>query len=205
MKMKKAMCLFTVCIVLCFSSMAQTNTVSFNYLNLGKVDKNGWNSGVGIQVKIHLKNNWYLLPDAGYLFEKISTPYYKDDGNFRQESHQYLFGNVNVGYSFSLSNNLKLVPYIGVGYYQDFRKNLYVSSGSGGGYQDPSGGYPQGYAPVNIVDKFSDSMIMFNLGFLAEYNITENVFLTAGCKYMLDIYNKSNYIPYLNIGVGYRF
>ena len=60
--MKKVMCLFAVCIVFCFSSMAQKNTMSFNYLNLGKADKNGWNSGVGVQVKIHLKNNWYLLP-----------------------------------------------------------------------------------------------------------------------------------------------
>ena len=204
MKMKKVMCLFTVCTVLCFSSMAQKNTISLNYLNLGKVEKNGWNSGVGVQVKIHLKNNWYLLPDAGYLFEKTGTPYYKDYDNFQKESHQYLFGNVNIGYSFSLSNNLKLVPYIGAGYYHDFRKNIYVSSGSGGGYQ-PSGGYPQGSAPVNILDKYSESMIMFNLGFLTEYNITENIFLTAGCKYMLDTYSKSNYIPYLNIGVGYRF
>jgi len=205
MKMKKVLCLFIVFIVLCYSSMAQKNTVSFNYLNLGQVDKNGWNSGVGVQVKIHLKNNWYLLPDIGYFFEKISTPFYADANNFQQESHQYLFGNVNVGYSFSLSNNLKLVPYIGAGYYQDFWKSLYVLSGAGGGYHDPSGGYPQGYAPVNVLYKFSDRMIMLNLGFLAEYNITKNIFLTAGCKYMFDTSNKSNYIPYLNIGVGYRF
>ena len=203
--MKKAVFLFTVCIVLCFSSMAQKNTVLFNYLNLGKIDKRGWNSGVGVQVKIHLKNNWYLLPDAGYFFEKISTPFYKDDDNFQRESHQYLFGNVNVGYSFSLSKNLKLVPNIGTGYYQDFKKILTVSSGTGGGYQNPSGGYPQGYGPINVLDKYSYGMIMFNFGFLAEYNITKNIFLTAGYKYMLDTYDKSNYIPYLNIGVGYRF
>jgi len=201
--MKKAMCLFVVCIALCFSSMAQENTVSFNYLNLGKVDNIGWNSGIGAQVKIHLKNNWYLLPDAGFLFEKVNTPYYKNNENFTQESHQYLFGNVNVGYSFSLNNNLKLVPYTGAGFYVDLRKYHYVSSGIEGGGQ--SQGLPPIYGPFNIFEKYSFEMIMFNLGFLAEYNITENVFLSAGCKYMLDVYDKTNYMPYLNIGVGYRF
>jgi hypothetical protein len=185
--------------------MAQENTMSLNYLNLGKADNIGWNSGVGVQVKIHLKNNWYLLPDAGYLFEKISTPYYRNDANFNRESHQYLFGNANIGYSFFLSNNLRFVLYAGAGYYHDFRKNLYVLSGSGGGYQDPSAGFPQGSGPVNILDEYSTGMIMCNLGFLAEYHLSENIFLVAGCKYMLDIYDKTNYVPYLNLGIGYRF
>lgn len=203
--MKKTVFLFAVCTSLWFSSMAQQHAVAVNYLNLGKLDDRGWNSGVGVQAKFHLKNSWYLIPDVGYFFEKTNLPYHKDDNNFQKDSHQYLFGNVNVGYSFSLSNRLKLVPYIGTGFYQDFIKHLHVSSGSDNGYRDPSSGTNPGYPPHNILDEYSDSMIMLNLGFLAEYNITKNMFLTAGSKYMLDSYSQSSYIPYLNFGMGCRF
>jgi len=172
-------------------SYAQDNSLSINYLNIGNGNKTHWNSGLGVQGKIQLKNRFYLLPDMGYIFEHTETTYMTDQKSFRKEADSYLFANINLTYSFNLGNSFTILPYIGAGYYHNYTK-MYAAIKSHEFYGD-------------VIEKYSTGLLMANMGLLTEVYLTRNIFLTAGCKYMLDTYNSDSYIPYFNIGLGYRF
>ena len=178
-----------------FISVAQSS-LSLNYLNIGSGDYSNWNSGIGLQGKIQLKNQLYLLPDIGYFFESVETEYRSQNEHWRR-ADSYLFANINLAYSLLRpEKKFNLIPYIGAGYYHDFEKRHRFSKGTGQ--------YPNG-APYNWFDEFSTAKIMVNAGVLAELFVTNNVFFTVGCKYMVDIYDGNSHIPYLNAGIGYRF
>ena len=109
--MSKKITLSLFLVLFFFSVAAQDSSISLNYLNLGKGKGGDWNSGVGVQMKIHLKNNFYLLPDVGYFFEQERTLYQKGS-NYSKEFHQYLFVNANIGYKIDLGSSFSLVPYL---------------------------------------------------------------------------------------------
>lgn len=192
--------LLIVCFPFCLF-YAQENSLSLNYLNIGTGDVANWNSGIGAQAKIQLKNKLFLLPDAGYIFENVKT-LQKSSSGYSKKSNSYLFANVNLAYSLIPKGFLNIIPYIGAGYYHDFVKTRMYSKGSGS-----SGiGLPPGIgAPYDVIDKYTDPKIMANIGVLIEKNITDRVFITIGCKYMIDTYSGDSYAPYCNAGIGYSF
>jgi hypothetical protein len=195
--MKKIYLSLLIVSVAIFLSEAQEKSLSLNYINIGKGDRGNWNSGVGLQGKIPLKNRLLLLPDVGYVFENTKTTHYSKT-NFSQISDSYLFANINLAYSLNPKGYFNIIPYIGAGYYLDFFKTRGYSEG----YQsnDPSHG-----APFNITEKYSTAKIMANAGILAEVYFSDNVFFTVGCKYMTDIHNWDSYVPYFNAGIGFSF
>ena len=183
-----------------YLSMAQEKSISLNYVNIGKGDCGNWNSGVGIQGKIPLKKRLLLMPDAGYIFENVET-IYQTANAFNKKSDSYLFANINLAYSINPSGYFNLIPYIGVGYYHDFQKKRVMSKGFQAG-----GGLPVGTgAPYDVTEEYSTALITANAGLLVEVFITDNIFFTIGCKYMIDTYNGKSYAPYFNAGVGYCF
>ena len=202
--MKKMNKLFLISLTVCFPfclTFTQEKAISFNYLNIGKGDGGNWNSGVGVQAKLQLKNRLFLLPDAGYIFENVKT-LQKSNSGYSKKSNSYLFANVNLAYSLIPKGFLNIIPYIGAGYYHDFVKTRMYSKGSG---SSGIGLHPGICAPYDVIDKYTDPKIMANIGVLIEKNITENVFLTIGCKYMIDTYSGDSYAPYFNAGIGYCF
>ena len=82
-------------LVLFFFSVIAQNSISLNYLNLGKGKGGDWESGVGVQTKIRLKNNLYLLPDIGYLFVQEKILSFLDKDNYSKGYRQHLFVNAN--------------------------------------------------------------------------------------------------------------
>lgn len=137
-----------------------------------------------------IKESFYLLPDVGYIFEHTETMYMTDQKSFRKEADSYLFANINLTYLFNLGNSFTILPYIGAGYYHNYTKMQSAL---------------RSYMHYDVIEKYSKGLLMANMGLLTEVYLTRNIFLTAGCKYMLDTYNSDSYIPYFNIGVGYRF
>ena len=194
--MKKAVLFFLVVGLISFVSEAREKSVSLNYSNIG-TSTGYWNSGVGLQGKFQLKNRLFLLPDAGYLFGRTKTDHHTDY-TFSKESNDYLFTNINLGFSLNPGGYFVLMPYIGVGYYHDFVKRTVkgaISSPSGGG----------GHSPYYWAEKYSTGILTANVGILAEVYISDNIFFTFGCKYMIDTHNRNGYVPYFNAGVGYSF
>jgi hypothetical protein len=195
-----------------FTSYAQKLSFSINYLYLDERD----NVGVGIQSKIRLKNNFYLLPDAGYFFRD----HYSANTENSQKEYliQHYVVNLNFAYKFQLTSNLSLLPFAGVGYFQKYSQKHIQTGGTAGTWIGNStyGGYP----PMNYVDKDHYETITGNLGLSLDCNVSEHLFLQLGLKYMLDFYSlegdyfdkkdepvyfSSDYFPYLNLGIGYSF
>ena len=186
-----------------FLSNAQEKSLSLNYVNIGKGDCGNWNSGVGLQGKMPLKNRLLLLPDVGYVFENVKTEYSSktpSKKSFSQKSDSYLFANINLAYSLNPKGYFNVIPYIGAGYYHDFSKiRLYTEEFAGSVSSDNT------LKPFDKTEKDAIAKIMANVGVLAEVYFTDNAFFTIGCKYMIDTYNGDSYIPYFNAGIGFSF
>ena len=197
--MKKAVLLFVVVGLISLVSEAREKSVSLNYSNIG-TSTGYWNSGVGLQGKFQLKNRLFLLPDAGYLFGRTKTEQHSSN-NYGQVSDSYLFTNINLGFSLNPGGYFVLMPYLGAGYYHDFTERRGVSGGS-----QPGGGLPPGHgAPFDFTENYSTGILTANIGILAEAYISDNVFFTFGCKYMIDTHNGNGYAPYFNAGIGFSF
>ena len=188
---KKLALLLTAFLTIVITAKAQENSVSVNYLNFGKGKGGDWDSGFGLQGKIQMKNNWYLIPDIGFSFTPREHNYYPGGNNipptdvYKQRHH--FFGNINVAHFFQLGERFRIAPDIGWGFYYR-REEMSIDV----------------YAiPVN--EDIDYYLFMANIGCLVEFNISKHIFLTAGGKYMIDIYDGTDYIPYLNAGIGYKF
>ena len=207
--MKKIICvlIFFLC---CTFVMDAQSSLSINYMYIGNKGKYGVgvsndlvHHGMGFQSKIHLKNRFYLMPDAGYFFrdyEKKSTSatYYQENAG------RYYVANVNLAYSIPYGEFFSILPIAGVGYFHEHALMHFVG---GGAYYPPNSGFPSHIgAPYDVIDKDNTGSIVCNIGFNIEWSLTKNIFVTAGLKYMFDIYDmKYNAFPYINTGIGYSF
>ena len=196
--------------------MYAQSSVSLNYLYIGNKEKYApaisndlVHNGIGIQGKIHLKNQFYLMPDIGYFFpdyeEKIylgTTPPNTD--SWRENKVRYYVANVNLAYNIPLTKNFSILPFAGVGYFQEY---AWMRYGTGNPTDTPTTQEPGGIVMPNAVtEKNNSSSIVCNIGFNMEFYLYKNIFITAGLKYQNDIYNtKYNAFPYINAGIGYSF
>lgn len=190
---------------------------SLNYLYLGSkgkmtsdagpvtdidISKGLVNNGIGIQGKIRLKNRLYIMPDQGYFFEdyekivKSSRP-----PEFYQEHKVWYYtANVNLAYDILPKESSSIFLLAGFGYLHEFAwKHIY--------FEGAQGIYPvTPLYPIEFTEKMNQGSIVCNLGFNWELYLSKNIFVNAGMKYMIDIYNpKYNGFPHINIGVGYAF
>jgi len=191
------------------SAFSAKPSLSLNYLFIGNkekygagVPKNITHHGIGIQSKIHLKNHFILMPDIGYFFSDYGKTG-SSATNYSEYKTQYFTANVNLAFVVPFTKSFSILPFVGVGYFQEYNQMHLVGSG-GGGYQDPSGGHQGGY--YNIIVNDNPGSLVCNLGLNLELQLLKNIFLTAGLKYMLDPYDtKYNSFPHINVGVGYSF
>jgi hypothetical protein len=190
---------FLLSIVLCFSVLsavqAQKYSFSANYLYLGSEE----NHGIGLQSKIHLKNQLYLVPEAGFYFDIYEKKSYSSI-SYTEQLNRFYIVNVNLAYRFQIADNFSFFPSIGVGFFDKYNQKHIDSE-----WTNPSSGPPY-YAPVDIVLRDNYVSITGNLNLSFEYNITKSVFATAGVKYLYDVYTDSkDYFPLVNAGIGYNF
>jgi len=193
MNKKLALLLTAFITVVVIATKAQENSVSVNYLNFGKGKGGDWDSGFGLQGKIQMKNNWYLIPDIGFSFTPrehnryhLHYPTHGIYDVYKQRHH--FFGNINVAHFFQLRKRFWIAPLVGLGFYyrcEEMTLDGFVND------------------PIN--DNAGYYLLATNIGCLVEFNISKHIFLTAGGKYMIDIYDGTDYIPYLNAGIGYKF
>jgi hypothetical protein len=202
--MKKVIPIILVCVLSFPMVQAQKLSLSANYLYLGGEG----NHGIGIQSKIHLKNHFYFMPDAGFYFDKykIRTVTHAGSGGYSTYEHitQFYFINANMAYRVPLIEKIALFPSAGVGFYGKYDQGHSYSSG-GGGYYTGSGGYI-GYPPVDIVYRDDSNGLLCNLGLSLEYAISKRLFATTGIKYQYAIAEDGkHYFPVINVGIGYNF
>jgi hypothetical protein len=185
------------------------SSLSVNYLyNDGKekyalpASKKLVKHGIGVQGKIYLKNQFYLMPDIAYFFSDYENKIYHGTAlsptNFRETELRYYTANINLAYTAFTTENFRILPFIGAGF---FLEDLYQLLHHAVDPQNPGAG-----GVTMIVDKQIATSITCNLGFAIELHLKSNIFITAGTKYIIDIYDtKYNCFPYVNIGIGYSF
>ena len=210
--MKRLFYIITICSFVVFDLNAEGISLSLNYFYIGAKEKYALhipkridNHGVGIQGNFHLKNNFYLLADAGYYFDShYKKDSSKDDYVAYVDSYLRCYA-VNTGLAYRLNYaNFYVLPYIGIGCFDEYSQQRFKSNG---------GSRPQPYPPIwglvgpyDVIDKHHSTTITINIGLTLEYAITDKIFVTGGIKYMIDIYDfKYNAFPCLNAGLGYRF
>jgi len=203
--MKKKFCIIGICILVLSDLNAKDISLSLNYLYIGAkgrytfhIPKSLDSHGIGVQGNIHLKNNFYLLADAGYYFDS----HYKTNESTTSFMESYTSGSaVNANFAYRIGGTKFFIyPYVGVGLFDEYSRQRIKSEGSV--YQPQGGGVP----PFDLIQKDHSASIMGNIGLAAEYSVTDKIFLTGGMKYMIDVYSsKYNAFPCLNAGLGYRF
>ena len=201
--MKRLFYIITICSFVVFDLNAEGISLSLNYFYIGAKEKYALhipkridNHGVGIQGNFHLKNNFYLLADAGYYFDShYKEDSSKDDYVTYVDSYLRCYA-VNAGLAYRLIYaNFYALPYIGIGCFDEYSQQQFKSIGG-----------PQSYPPYDKIDKYHSPTITINVGLTLEYAVTDKIFVTGGIKYMIDIHDfKYNAFPCLNAGLGYRF
>ena len=200
--------IFTVCLLsLCSITLHSQSSLSLNYLyNGGRkkytsiVSKELVQHGIGVQSKIRLKNRFYLMPDIAYFFTDYEKIYYGK--SFRETKLRYFALNANLAYAIPLAETFSFLPFAGLGYLlEDSWQYLHLRPSSiQPAYSSGGGGV------ADVLDKQDISSIPCNIGFNMELLLGKNIFVTAGVKYMIDIYDtKYNCFPHINIGIGYSF
>jgi hypothetical protein len=96
--------------------------------------------------------------------------------------------NANIGYKTEMTSSFSIISYFGSGFYCRFgetrvKLKQYV--------------FDSRY-------KYSERFIPMNMGIQMEFDITSDILFTVGCKYMIDFYDGTDYIP-LNVGIGRKF
>lgn len=176
---------------------AQKNrSVSLNYQHL----RDAGNHGVGIGFKTNLFGKITLLTDAYYFFNHYNGDF--QENHQKEYNAQYYTINANLGYHFALFDKFSIFPYVGVGILHEFIHGYMSGKGT-----PPSLGDPPGTgAPYHVSIDDNTLVPLVNFGLSAEYDLSNNIFLTAGAKYMLDIDNSTyNDFPNLTAGIGYKF
>ncbi|MDR2679500.1 MAG: porin family protein [Tannerella sp.] len=207
--MRKIFYIVSICIPAMFDLGARDISLSFHYFYMGAkgkyalhIPKSLDSHGMGVRADFHLKNNFYLLADAGYYFDS------HDKTNITSYSsvESYLSGySADINLACRMGNaTFCVLPYIGAGFFDEYSQQRLKSSGapsSGGiGISPPIGG------PFDVIDKYHSASIVGNIGFAVEYSVNDKIFVTGGLKYMIDLYNlKYSAFPCLNVGLGYRF
>ena len=198
--MKKIICILIFFLCRTFVTDAQSS-LSINYMYIGNKGKYGVgisndlvHHGMGLQSKIHLKNRFYLMPDAGYFFKDYEKKLTSTSTSYQENKARYYAVNVNLTYSIPLVNSVSILPLAGVGYFQEYALMHFVVKGS----------YPP--STLDVTEKDNAGSIVCNMGFNVEWYLTKKIFVIAGLKYMLDIYDmKYNAFPHINAGIGYSF
>ena len=220
--MKKTVLITVLCFLGAIAISAQSS-ISLNYLYLGGKNKHAStgvvgtdigvskglvDNGIGIQGKIRLKGRFYIMPDLGYFFEesekitKSSRPLY-----YQESKVQYYAANVNFAYAILPKESMSIFLIAGAGYFHESAWLHVFFEGYGSSSQPPYS-YELGpnRQPFDISGKVNYASIISNIGFNMEFHVSQNIFVNAGMKYMLDI-NDTKYsgFPHINIGIGYSF
>jgi len=188
---------------------------SINYLYLGSkgkiasdvgpvtdidVSKGLVSNGIGIQGKIPLKNRLHIMPDAGYFFEEYEkiTKSSRTPASFQEHKVWYYAANVNLAYDILPKESSSVLLLAGLGFMHEFAwKNIHQEGVSG------SFPIPPVY-PLYFTGKMSHGSLIWNLGFNLELYLSKNIFVNAGMKCMIDIFNPEySGFPHINIGIGY--
>jgi len=194
--MSRLIFVFVVVFFTTLSAASQNYTaVSLSYQHLAQ----DGNHGIGAGFRTNIWKKFMILTDVSYFFKKYKGV---DNHSFQAESYTRYAGlNVNLSYPLSLNEQVKLLPYAGVGlFYRNI--NGYISSEG----QNIQGGLPGMGAPYNVStdDQFTAPLV--NLGVLLEINLDETFFILPGVKSQMDVYDGTlSFFPYLSLGIGYRF
>ena len=194
--MKKTLFLTLFLALIVFRGYSQKNpAVTIGYLYSG----NTGNHGVGVGFIRNVWKKGVFMTDANYFFKHYHG--YFAENHQKEYYSRYIAFNLNLGYNVTLTKNINLIPYVGVGYFQEFINGYMSSEGT-----PPVSGVPHSGAPYHVKLKDYPSTITTNLGFLVEYHLSNRFMATGGLKYMLDTYDGThNDFPYLTTGIGYKF
>ncbi|TDN98308.1 hypothetical protein [Sunxiuqinia elliptica] len=193
----KKLLILSVLLGFVFYASSQNNTsVSLNYQYLHETGSHG----IGAGFKTRIWKDFALLSDVNYFFKKYHGTF---EDNFEKEYYsRYASLNLNIGYNLSLSENISLLPYAGLGiFYENI--NGYISSQgknlSGVGAPSDIG------APYHVSIDDNLTAPLGNIGFLIEYYLSDQIFLTGGAKYQVDLYDGTySSFPNLTVGIGYK-
>jgi len=212
--MKKIVLISVLSFYWTFVMIAQPS-FSLNYLYLGSkgkyasdvgpvtdinISKGLVNNGIGIQTKFRLKNRLYIMPDAGYFFEDyekiIETS--RPPDSYQEHKVWYYAANVNLAYDILPKDRSSVFLFAGLGYLQEISwKNVHFE-GRQGFYPVPP------LHPIKDTRKMNHGSIICNIGVILELYLSENIFVNAGIKYMLDAFSPQySAFPHINIGIGY--
>lgn len=189
--MKKITITFIFFSLVYYVSSQNRTSLSLNYQYLHKAG----NHGIGAGFKTKLWKNVVLLSDANYFFKNYH-------GIFKEKSQKeyytrYATLNLNVGYNIVLSEKFNLIPFAGLGvFYQNIDGYISIEAGGSWPYYSP-------HTYVSIDENYIAPLA--NIGLLAEYYLSEHIFINGGIKGQIDIYDGTqNDFPCLTLGLGYR-
>jgi hypothetical protein len=181
--------IFSCMVLNAFSQKSTSLSLNYQYLS------EAGNHGIGIGFKTSLWKDVVLLSDANYFFKNYHGIF--EEKSQKEYYTRYAALNLNIGYNIVLSEKFNLIPFAGLGvFYQNNDGYIYIEGG-GSWYNSP-------YTSVSIDENYTAPLA--NIGLLAEYYLSEHIFINGGIKGQIDIYDGTqNDFPCFTLGGGYRF